>query len=598
VKKLSKSDENTKLLFSIKDTGIGIPEIALNSLFDAFEQGDDSTTRRYGGTGLGLAICKNIVELMDGEIWVTSAPGTGSTFFFTAVFRTGLSEKADGSELPPALKDTRALIVEDNLSTAIVLKRYLDTFGFNTQVASNAEAALIKYENAIDNDSQFGLILMDVKLPGMDGIDTAHIIKENPRTKAPPIIIISAYGRETEIQRAKNLGFEHFLLKPIKQSVLFDTIMEIFGYTMTRPEKNPSTRIFPEDFVNTRLLLVEDNPINQMVAIEILSSAGIIVDRAENGKEAIEKLRTNIFDAVLMDVQMPIMDGIEATKVIRNDLKLTDIPIIAMTAHAMYGDKERCLEAGMNDYIPKPIEKPQLFAAIRRNVSHLKNLSVILKDKLNSGSSYSLPGLDIGEALTRLGGSWDVLNAVLTRFLENYRHFTTQFRTLVESKKYDKAHIEAHSLKGVAANISANDLKLAAAALEEACSHQNIFKTLVALNTVEDKINQVFESIRMAISPQTEDNIPSTDIVVEAPDIWKTSQHEDIALYLRNLDNNLMESDPVETSASFMQIKQLFGDSLDNSEAGAILLELEREVNRYNYDEAREILNVFAGKLK
>ncbi len=595
VKKLSKSDENTKLLFSIKDTGIGIPEIALNSLFDAFEQGDDSMTRKFGGTGLGLAICKNIVELMDGEIWVTSATGVGSTFFFTAVFRTGLSEKQDGSELPPALKGSRALIVEDNLSTAIVLKRYLDTFGFHTQVASNAEAALIKYENAIDNNSLFSIILMDVKLPGMDGIDTAHIIMENPRVQAPPIIMISAYGREADIQRAKKIGIEHFLLKPIKQSVLFDSIMEIFGYTLNRSEKNLSNRIFPEDFANTRVLLVEDNPINQMVALEILSSAGVIVDRAENGREAIEKLKTNFYDAVLMDVQMPVMDGIEATKIIRNDLKLHDIPIIAMTAHAMYGDKERCLEAGMSDYIPKPIEKSHLFNAIRRNISHLKNLSVVLKDKLINGNAYSLPGLDISEALNRLGGSWEVLNAVLTRFHDNYRHFSEHFRTLVESKNYDKARIEAHSLKGVAANISANDLKLAAAALEEACGNQNIFKTLVALNAVEDKINQVFKSIRLTIAPQTQPVFHPND---ENARVHIIQSPEDLVLLLKSLDAHLMDSDPVEASASFQKLKDIFGGSLGNSEAGAILLDLEHEVSRYNYDEARILLNTFAGKLK
>ena len=595
VKNLSKTEDATKLLFSIKDTGIGIPEISLNSLFDAFEQGDDSMTRKFGGTGLGLAICKNIVELMDGEIWVNSSPGAGSTFFFTAVVKTGLSEKSNEIELPPVLKGTRALIVEDNLSTAIVLKRFLDSFGFHTQVASNAETALIKYENAIDSEIPFGLILMDVRLPGMDGIDTAHIIKENPRAKAPPIIVISAYGREDDIQRAKQIGLETFLLKPIKQSVLFDTIMEIFGYTLNRPEKQQSLKVFPEDFINTRILLVEDNPINQMVALEILSTAGLIVDRAENGKEAVDKLKANYYDAVLMDVQMPIMDGIEATRIIRTELKLTDLPVIAMTAHAMYGDKERCLEAGMTDYIPKPIDKTHLFNAIRKNVSHLKNLSVVLKDKMKNGNSYSLPGLDLSEALKRLGGSWDVFNAVLFRFRENYQLFTEQFRALIESGNLDKARIEAHSLKGVAANISANDLKLAASALEEACNRQNTAKILLSLNAVEDKINQVFESINLTIAPRLPRKINDGTTDQEP---FYSDQHEGIVELLKALDTNLIDSDPVETSANFLKIKHMFGDSLGNSEAGAILINLEEEVNCYNYDEAREILNTFAGKLK
>ncbi|MBU1170306.1 MAG: response regulator [Proteobacteria bacterium] len=594
VKNLSKNAASAKLLFSIKDTGIGIPEESLSTLFDAFEQGDDSMTRRFGGTGLGLAICKNIVELMDGDIWVNSFQGKGSTFFFTAIFKTGLSEKIKDIELPPTLKGTRALIVEDNLSTAIVLKRFLDSFGFQTHVSSNSQMAIEKYDKAIDSRHPFGLILMDLKIPGMDGIDTARAIKENPRHASPPIIMISAYGRDTELQRAKDIGLESFLLKPIKQSVLFDTIMEIFGYTLNRPEKIRPTKVFPDDFPNTRILLVEDNPINQMVAMEILTTAGISVDRAENGEEAIQKLKESHFDAVLMDVQMPIMDGIDATRVIRDELLLVDLPIIAMTAHAMYGDKERCLNAGMDDYIPKPIDKDQLFSAIRKNVSHLKNLSVVLQDKQKNGPSYSLPGLDISEALDRLGGSWDVFNAVLNRFIENYKGFTEQFRNLIESKNYDKARIEAHSLKGVSANISANDLKLSAAALEDACTQENTFKALIALNTVEDKMNQVFQSIRQTITPVT----PKNNVKQKMPKGSPEAQVVNISSLLKTLDDHLVESDPVETYTSFNKIKTLFGDSLEDSEMGDILVHLEEEVNCYNYDEAREILNHFACKLK
>ncbi|GAB6095958.1 hypothetical protein JCM14469_22110 [Desulfatiferula olefinivorans] len=594
VKMLSQSEATAKLLFSIKDTGIGIPQESIGTLFDAFEQGDDSMTRRFGGTGLGLAISKNIVGMMDGDIWVNSAPGKGSTFFFTAIFKTGLSETAKTIELPPNLKGTRALIVEDNLSTAIVLKRFMDAFGFQAHVSSNAQSALEKYEAAIDADRPFGLILMDVKLPGMDGIEAARLIKQNTRTSAPPIIVISAYGREPEIQRAKEIGIESFLIKPVKQSVLFDTIMEIFGYTLSRPEKRSSDRVFPEDFPNTRILLVEDNPINQMVAMEILSTAGISVDRAENGREALTRLKENRYDAVLMDVQMPIMDGIEATRVIRGELFLTDLPIIAMTAHAMYGDKERCLDAGMNDYIAKPIDKGQLFAAIRKHVSHLKGLGAPLTGSLKNSQSYSLPGLNISEGLNRLGGSWDVLNAVLTRFMENYAGFPDHFRSLVETKKYDKARIEAHSLKGVAANISAGELKLAAAALEEACTQKNIFKALIALNTVEDKMTTVFDSIRQAIAapPSTDADNPSEGRRHPA------GLNGEVSVLLRTLDAHLVESDPVETSASFSKVKSLFAKEPADSGVGELIAHLEEEVNRYNYDEAREILNQVAGMLK
>jgi CheY-like chemotaxis protein/HPt (histidine-containing phosphotransfer) domain-containing protein len=460
-------------------------------------------------------------------------------------------------------------------------------------VSSNAQSALEKFEAAINGDRPFGLILMDVKLPGMDGIEAARRIKQDTRTQPPPIIVISAYGREPEIQRAKEIGAESFLIKPVKQSVLFDTIMEIFGYTLNRPEKRAADRIFPEDFPNTRILLVEDNPINQMVAMEILSTAGITVDRAENGREALTKLKETHYDAILMDVQMPIMDGIEATRVIRNELFLTDLPIIAMTAHAMYGDKERCLDAGMNDYIAKPIDKGQLFAAIRKHVSHLRGLSGPLKNTAKNSQSYSLPGLNISEGLNRLGGSWEVFNAVLTRFMENYAGFSDHFRNLIETKKYDKARIEAHSLKGVAANISAGELKLAAAALEEACTQKNIFKALIALNTVEDKMRAVFESISQAIVTP-----PSLD--GEAPPERKaaTGLNGEVSVLLKALDTHLVESDPVETSASFNKVKSLFAETPQNRDVSDMLAHLEEEVNQYNYDEAREILNQFAGMIK
>jgi CheY-like chemotaxis protein/HPt (histidine-containing phosphotransfer) domain-containing protein len=529
---------------------------------------------------------------MDGEIWVTSTPGAGSTFFFTAVFKIGLSEKLKNIELPPVLKGTRTLIVESNSSTAMVIKRFLETFGFTTMVATDSQSAVARYENAIENNNPFGLLLIDVKLPDIDGIDTAMIIKSSEKTtSAPPVIIISPYGREMDIQRARNLGFDHFLLKPIKQSILFDTIMEIFGYTISRPDKDPMINTKPDEFINTRILLVEDNPINQMVALEVLTMAGITVDKTENGKEAIERLKTSYYDVVLMDVQMPVMDGIEATKIIRNELNLRELPIIAMTAHAMYGDKERCIDAGMTDYISKPIDRGQLFSAIRRHVSHVRNLAVALKDKGVNGHPYSLPGLNIGEALKRLGGSWDVFNAVLIRFQENYADFTERFRIVLENKNFKKARIEAHSLKGVAANISAGDLTLAAAALEEACAQKNVVKALTALNTVEDSMNQLAESIALAITPTPIPREEDRDAASENSDI-------DVAELLKNLDIHLQESDPVETPASFNRIKTAFGNSLDSSELGGLLFQLEEEVNRYNYDEARQILNQFAGMLK
>ena len=590
VKTKSKTEDSVQLLFSVRDTGIGIPEEITGSLFDAFKQADDSTTRKFGGTGLGLAICKNIVGLLDGEIWTQSTVGRGSTFFFTGVFKTGLKKKSAALSLPPALTGMRALIVEDNPSTAMVLKRFLNNFGFNSKVTQSGETALKLYDESIDAAEKFGLILMDVKLPGIDGIQAAKLIKTNRFITPPPIIMVSAYGRDAGLQSAGDVGLDKFLVKPVKQSSLFDTIMDIFGYSV---EKNIRQSIMDSpstEFSNTHILLVEDNPINQMVAVEILSRLGITIDKAENGQEAVEMVQLTAYDAVLMDVQMPVMDGFEATKTIRNSLKMTQLPIIAMTAHAMYGDKERCLKSGMNDYIPKPIDKNELFAVIKRNVSHLKNLSVLLENREKTEQPYSLPGIDIDEALYRLGGSWSAYSSVLNRFQDNFKNFGADFRSLIEDEDFKGCHIEAHSLKGVAANISAHDLQLAASALETASEKKEADTLKVIINTVEDELNTVLTSIKKTI---IEEKAPVTE-----KRNAKTLDSLELASLINVLDKNLSESDPVASEANLEKIKDVICAKNTGEDIQTLLRDFEEEINQYNYEQARSILNTFAGKIK
>ena len=373
IKKLLETPETTELLFSIKDSGIGIDPALHEKLFDAFSQADGSTTRKYGGTGLGLTICKKIVHMMGGEIWVESTPGKGSRFSFTARFKTPPQETVSTRyPLPEALGHLKVLLVEDNLSTSGVLSRFLSSFGLSVEIADSAEKALEIYEKSIDG-SHFGLILMDVMLPGMDGVTASEKILNTPQgIKAPPIIIISASSDDQSIQRSRKLGISSYLVKPIKQSHLYDTIMEVLGVGMALPHRTVvATAFIPKKYSGLLILLVEDNFINQMVAMEILSTAEISVDTANNGLEAVKMVQEKRYHAVLMDLQMPEMDGLEATETIRKKLKMTDLPIIAMTANAMQEDREKCMAAGMNDYVPKPIESENLFSVLEKNIPRL-----------------------------------------------------------------------------------------------------------------------------------------------------------------------------------------------------------------------------------
>ena len=346
-------DDTVELLFCVRDSGIGIAPEKQKYLFDAFTQADSFTTRKYGGSGLGLAICKRIVNMMGGDLWVESEQGSGSSFHFTAKFgsvpfhrlpsetdavwtqqdtetaqqeikaRAQQDSEIWALEESDVLKGLRVLLVEDNLSAQLVIKRLLESFGCETETADSAEVALEIYDN-LSEEERFDLILIDFRLPGMDGIAVSEIIKKNERFQAPPIIIISGYFREKDIRRAKDVGVDCFLLKPVKQSLLFNTMLDIFGFNSEKLHSgfplisdNMYGSFISDNFSDVRVLLVEDHPVNRRVATEILEMAGISVDTAINGLEAVKAVRKKNYDAVFMDVQMPEMDGFEATKAIR-----------------------------------------------------------------------------------------------------------------------------------------------------------------------------------------------------------------------------------------------------------------------------------------
>jgi CheY-like chemotaxis protein len=344
----------------------------MGKLFQSFTQAEGFISRKYGGSGLGLTICKRLVDMMGGKIWAESIPGKGSTFNFTTTF--GIPKQKEKRVFEPAvdLIGMKVLVVDDCGSSREALSNVLKTFSFNPKAVSSGKDAIqeLKKAGSQPKEKPYELILMDWKMPEMDGIETAKAIKENTSLKKPPfIIMMTAYGRDDVKKQADAVGIEGFLLKPVGHSPLFNTIMKVFGQKIKRKQEDPKKARIEDleglkEIQGAQVLLVEDNEINQMVAAELLVMAGIKVTIANNGKEAIKKINKFKFDLVFMDVQMPVMGGLEATKEIRKDSNCKDVPIIAMTAQAMTGDREKCLEAGMNDYVSKPVMINELRSAL------------------------------------------------------------------------------------------------------------------------------------------------------------------------------------------------------------------------------------------
>jgi len=361
------------LHFKVSDTGIGIPRDKLESIFQPFVQADASFSRKYGGTGLGLAITSQLVSLMGGRIWAESEPGQGSTFHFTV--KLGLTPEPIRRAIPAtlaAVHGLRVLVVDDNHTNRVILKEMLQSWRMKPEVASSGPQAIELIKTAVDRKEGFGLFLLDLSMPEMDGFTLIKKIKEIEGAGEAPIIILTSADRVGDLQQARELGAAGYLVKPVRPSDLLDTIMAIKGSAQGehRLEVPITEHTLPEFRRKYSILLAEDNPVNQKVAILLLQKKGHQVTVVENGRQALEMLEKGEFDLVLMDVQMPEMDGFEATRQIRQREQSTGehLPVVAMTAHAMKGDREKCLEAGMDDYVAKPLYPEELYRVIERSI--------------------------------------------------------------------------------------------------------------------------------------------------------------------------------------------------------------------------------------
>ena len=381
---VEETDKNVELKFEVRDTGLGIPDDKIDLIFDAFKQSDSSTTRRFGGTGLGLSISKNLAQLMDGEIGVKSKVGSGSTFWFTAVFEKQAVAKEEKLTIPSSISGKRFLLVDDNRTNLDILRGYLESWGCQCDTVESGEMALTLMHAVAKVEAPFDAVILDMRMPGMDGAELGKRIKSDPQLDTT-LIMLTSQGLRGDAKRMEKIGFKAYLTKPIRRSQLFDCLVS--AMSTEQEENNKKTQIVTKHLIvdekrkKIRILVVEDNIVNQKIAARMIEKAGLQVDVAANGKEALKTLESFHYDIVLMDVQMPEMDGLEATKIIRDPKSKVlnhNIPIIAMTAHALKGDQEICLDAGMSAYVSKPIQPKVLFEKIDKYISQIMNSESVL----------------------------------------------------------------------------------------------------------------------------------------------------------------------------------------------------------------------------
>ncbi len=451
---LGQSELGLELQFSVADTGIGIAPEKQSLIFGAFSQADASTTRSYGGTGLGLAISSRLVDLMGGRIWLESTVGQGSTFHFTVRFGVGKGTRAStvSPTQPAELLHVPAIVVDDNATNRTVLTKMTSGFGMDVTAADSGAGALKAMRQAREAGKCLRLAIIDGHMPGMDGFELAEQIRQDPQLAGAVIMMLTSAGQKGDAARCRELGVSAYLLKPVRKADLLAAIRialgeEVAGSSLTharRDERGPIVR-------DLRVLLVEDNLVNQTVGLRTLQKLGCNTSVANNGIEALSMLSEQVFDVVLMDVQMPEMDGLTATQHIRASEKSTDrhIPIIAMTARAMQGDKEMCLAAGMDGYIAKPINRRELEAVLRHCTLGMERSELKTEtDNPATPESASLPGWNPKDLLERMGGDEKLLREVAEIFLEETPKLMLRLQQAVASRDAHLIQTSAHSLKG------------------------------------------------------------------------------------------------------------------------------------------------------
>ncbi len=593
--------EQVEVHFSIRDTGIGMTAEQQAKLFQSFSQADNSITRKYGGTGLGLTISKKLTELMQGEIWVESEAGVGSTFHFTAQFgkqKNGMSQRLP---VEADLGILRILIVDDNATAREILSTILNGFGFQVDQANTGEEALALLKNA-DLNEPYDLVFMDWKMPGKDGVETTKEIQTSELIEnVPTVIMVTAYGREELSNAANQIDISGFLTKPVTASGLLDSILLAMGKDIVSErhvaEKDNLAENAIDNLQGVKLLLVEDNEMNQELAMELLTMNGLLVTLAENGQEALDELTRQTFDGILMDCQMPVMDGYTATKAIRAQAKYESLPIIAMTANAMAEDKARVIACGMNDHIAKPINVNGMFITMAKWITP-KNpkASVITQSNLstNDSNETEIPnvlGIDTEAGLAVTQNNKALYLKLLKRFSTSYQNFEQLFLDAIQDSDEKAAIRCAHTLKGTAGNIGAKSIQSSAKLLEQACEDAFESGFLKVNGEANEKIlgllNDVIQDLVPVIKELSKLSTPAR--LVADSQVLDKSKIKPIFSELEEL------IDDFDTDASDVleQLEPLF----QGTEYYQQVSELIEAVDAYDFDTAMTIFSALKAQL-
>ncbi len=585
------------LRFSVKDSGIGLSEEAVKNLFQPFQQADLSTTRKYGGTGLGLAISRNIVQLMDGELSVKSQSGEGSEFIFNAYF--SLEDNMDNEiEIIENIKGMHALLVDDSESARMVLNDMLTSLGFEVTIAKSGAEALEKYEKHI-NKEPFSLLVVDWQMPGMDGLELVNELKKQHEGEIPAVLMVTAYGLDTVRKAARDNEVDGLIIKPVNPSALYDSVNKILQLGKKKVAAHKEQKQNDSDHASylkgKRVLLVEDNEINMELALELLKDVGIECDSAWNGAEAIEKLKESTFDLVLMDIQMPIMDGLTASRKIREEIN-KELPILAMTAHAMKGEREKSLAAGMNDHITKPIDPEHLYMTLRSFLAPdsvkvgAKREKAEKKEKSTEASStIVIEGIDTAAGLRRAAGKEEVYLRLLKTFVENNGNFRAKSQLLQTQNRLDETGMLLHTVAGVCGNIGITEVyKLAQQLTLDFKTHiksGSMNFTAILQNKVEEVANVLdvyFERIHVFIASKEAEETNAKITVSEM-------DREDM---FEKLSAAIEQNDPV----SIEQCTYLM-DKVELDETTIELLkDISSSLNNFDFDEALDKFNTLKTK--
>ncbi|MCM2678737.1 PAS domain S-box protein [Echinimonas agarilytica] len=555
------------LLFMVEDTGIGMTTEQSSKLFKSFSQADTSTTRKYGGTGLGLAISKRICGLMGGDIWLESQPGRGTKFSFTAQFGEISHERINTSD-KKLLSGKCVLVVDDNHFAREVLQLLLDSFGFKVLSAANGFDAVEIYER---EKSNIDLVILDWRMPGIDGVETASRLQDLMPESGLHIIMVTAYGNQELDSQLAALGIHTMLHKPVSPSSLLDSIMNLMvGRKEVSEAKSNTDFVVTDQLKSKRLLLVEDNEVNQEVVTELLEQQGFVnVDVANNGQEALTAVNENTYDLVLMDCQMPVMDGYEATRQIRTLDQFKLLPIVAMTANAMAGDRERCIAAGMNDHIAKPIDVSAMQKTIVKWLE-IEPLESAEKPELTHVAWPSHPELDVDRGLTLVQGSVKIYSKLLTRFVEHHESFINDFQGLISQGKEEEAKRLAHTFKGLCGSLGCEVLQDYGRDVEElmiteqGCDH--------VLMLIDPILKGVCDSIRYWLERIRQQD----DLASQSQDVEVSAEQ------LQQLVSLLQESD-----VDAVELAESLANQFPKDDSWKHLINL---ISHYEYDEAIELL--------